>query len=413
MTVQSATSGNHTAPGIGLPPTRLVVFSDDWGRHPSSCQHLTGHLLSRHPVLWVNTIGTRRPRFSLEDLMKITAKLHRWVAPSQARQPLPPQLTVINPWMYPGFRSGWQRRINAHSISAAVNRTLRRYPRREYRVAVTTVPLVADLVGRIDVDRWVYYCVDDFSVWPGLDGEVISRTERDLVARVDSVVAVSPPLVEKLQPFGCQPRLLTHGTDLMMWQAAGHDRPLPGWWARLETPVLLFWGVIDQRLDTPWCRALAQRCGSLVLVGPHQSPDPSLARTPRVHLPGPVAYSDLPALAAAADVLVMPYADLPVTRAMQPLKLKEYLATGKPAVVRKLPATTPWADAADAVETVQQLVHYTNHRAAHGTPPDQLAARRRLDRESWLAKADEFERMILGPAAGATTLQPGYPAKAA
>ena len=47
----------------------------------------------------------------------------------------------------------------------------------------------------------------------------------------------------------------------------------------------------------------------------------------------------------------MPYADLPVTRAMQPLKLKEYLATGKPVVVRDLPATEPWADCLDVAET--------------------------------------------------------------
>jgi len=30
------------------PPLRLVVFSDDWGRHPSSCQHLIRRLLLIH-----------------------------------------------------------------------------------------------------------------------------------------------------------------------------------------------------------------------------------------------------------------------------------------------------------------------------------------------------------------------------
>ena len=37
----------------------------------------------------------------------------------------------------------------------------------------------------------------------------------------------------------------------------------------------------------------------------------------------------------------MPYADLPVTRAMQPLKLKEYLVTDRPVVVADLPADQP------------------------------------------------------------------------
>ena len=46
--------------------TTLLIFSDDWGRHPSSCQHLTSRLLRRPaPVIWVNTIGTRAPRIDL------------------------------------------------------------------------------------------------------------------------------------------------------------------------------------------------------------------------------------------------------------------------------------------------------------------------------------------------------------
>src|SRR5262245_8337679 len=40
----------------------LLVFSDDWGRHPSSCQHLIRRLRQDFPVLWVNTIGTRQPK---------------------------------------------------------------------------------------------------------------------------------------------------------------------------------------------------------------------------------------------------------------------------------------------------------------------------------------------------------------
>ena len=35
-------------------------------------------------------------------------------------------------------------------------------------------------VGRLPVDRWVYYCVDDFSVWPGLDADVMRTMEQEL-----------------------------------------------------------------------------------------------------------------------------------------------------------------------------------------------------------------------------------------
>ena len=63
---------------------RLVVFSDDWGRHPSSAQHLIRHLLPHFRVDWVNTIGTHRPRLSLTDLRRGVEKLKGWVAPRQS-----------------------------------------------------------------------------------------------------------------------------------------------------------------------------------------------------------------------------------------------------------------------------------------------------------------------------------------
>ncbi len=115
-----------------------------------------------------------------------------------------------------------------------------------------------------------------------------------------------------------------------------------------------------------------------------------------MYLPGPLPYETLPLLAKEADVLVMPYADLPVTRAMQPLKLKEYLATGKPVVVRSLPATREWADAADVVESAADFVRRVAERAKGGALPQQLAARRRLADESWEAKARQLEAILLG-----------------
>ena len=56
----------------------LVVFSDDWGRHPSSCQHLIGRLVGRHDVLWVNTIGMRPPRLDRSTLSRGLEKLSQW-----------------------------------------------------------------------------------------------------------------------------------------------------------------------------------------------------------------------------------------------------------------------------------------------------------------------------------------------
>ena len=374
----------------------LLVFSDDWGRHPSSCQHLIRRLLPRYRTLWVNTIGTRAPKLSREDIGKAVAKLRAWTGldtPEEA-EALPENLRVVSPRMYPGFRRSWQRQFNASSIDRSVRPHCEPGPR---RVAITTLPITADLPGRLPVDRWVYYCVDDFSVWPGLDGSIMDDMERRLVERVDAVAAVSETLRDRLRGMGRDSRLLTHGIDLDHWTSAdASSADLPAWWRDLSRPIMLFWGVVDARLDAEWCLTMAQQVGTLVLMGPQQSPEPMLRQHPRITMPGPMPYASLPSFAAAADVLVMPYADLPVTRAIQPLKFKEYLATGKPAVVRRLPATEPWADAADVVESLDSMIDTLRARIEWGAAESQRVARQRLSEESWDVKAAELERLITG-----------------
>src|SRR3984957_5853633 len=216
----------------GLP---LLVFADDWGRHPSSCQHLIRRLLDRPPTLWVNTIGTRKPRLDLDTLRRGLEKLRHWTRrPSHKAATLPANLRVLNPRMWPSFDSRLARELNCRLLVPALGTAARELG--DPPVAITTIPLVADLVGKLPVRRWVYYCVDDFSTWPGLDGGTLRSMEEELVKRADVVIAVSETLQDRLAGMGRQSHLLTHGVDTDFWAAPpasvtvscleGRERPL-------------------------------------------------------------------------------------------------------------------------------------------------------------------------------------------
>ena len=375
----------------------LLVFADDWGRHPSSCQHLIQALLGRREVAWINTIGTRPPKLNFDTLKRGLGKLKQWSASSKANKTtLPDHLQVSNPKMWPSFSSNWNRRLNHMLLRSHLLPLISKMPSEP--IAVTTIPLVADLMKDLPVRSWVYYCVDDFSTWPGLDGKTLGSMEKEMLPKADVIIAASELLQQRLEALGYSSHLLTHGVDLEFWQTSSSYSSLPAL-VSLTRPLVVFWGVIDQRMDLLFLDQLSrelerQNLGTIVLAGPENEPHPDLNRIKRIISIGALPITALPKLAQEASVLIMPYADLPVTQAMQPLKLKEYLATGKPTVVRNLPANRIWKDCLDLADTPQAFVDLVLERIKTGIPSDQAQARLRLAGESWQKKADDFACII-------------------
>lgn len=391
-------------PAVSSTSGSLVVFSDDWGRHPSSCQHLVRQLLPDFKVLWVNTIGTRAPRLDLQTVRRVAEKVMQWgqrtskgqgTAATESIQSHP-NLTVTNPKMWPWFSSDRDRRLNRWLLTRQLNSIIRQLP--QPVIALTTLPITADLPGPLSVGGWLYYCVDDFSVWPGLDGQTLRRMDQDMIRRADTLIAVSETLQGMIAAEGRTSQLLTHGVDVDFWKNPTEDavRQADTLFAGTQGRRIVFWGVIDRRLETAAIRQLSNDCpnDTLVFIGPQQDPDPEILGLSNVVLLPPQALNILPGIAARASVLMMPYANLPVTRAMQPLKLKEYLATGKAVVVNRLPSTESWDDCMDVSTTPQEFSRLVLQRLSAGVPAEQLKSRHRLDQESWSAKSQILKRAI-------------------
>lgn len=367
---------------------RVVVFSDDWGRHASSCQHLISQLLPRYRVDWVETIGTRTPSLSMADIRRSLQKL-RSMASSKTepgeKVVLHENLRIHNPRMIPSFASPRRRRWNAKLLHRGLQSILD--PTDPPTAAITTAPIVADLAALTPHVHWVYYCVDALDEWPGLDGETLCQMELDMLPHMDEVLVVSDVLRERMAGRGIESSMLTHGVDLERWQLDRENH------TAARPPQTLFWGHADERLHEPICLALAEHT-ELCFVGPKGNVAPSLGTHPNIRWEGAIPFESLPARAAQADVLVMPYGDCEATRNMQPLKLKEYLATGLPTVATSLPANLHWSSAMDLADTPEAFVEAVLQRAVAPLPAEQAKARESLEQESWSAKAKVLEEAI-------------------
>lgn len=371
----------------------FIVFADDWGRHPSSCQHLFRRLAPRNRVLWVNTIGTRTPTLSPHDLRRAAGKLREWTAPAPRRAGGDePPVAVIRPFMTPFDRFRPLRAWNAARLRGAVGREAA-VRGLERAILVTTVPNAAGVVGRLGEALSVYYCVDEFSEWPGADRAAMVEMESDLLERVDLVVATSEALFEAKSARHARVRLLPHGVDRDGFRSGRGEAPagLRG----LPRPRCGYAGLVDERLDAPLVAAIARAMPetTFVLLGPRQLPPGELDRIPNVRFLPPVDYDDVPAVVAELDVAFLPYVRNDLTARMNPLKLRELLAAGLPIVATPLPEIrryVPWVRvAADRDEWLAALAEALREGR---TRAEERSAQVRG--ESWDARAEELSRML-------------------
>jgi glycosyltransferase involved in cell wall biosynthesis len=312
----------------------LLVFADDWGRHPSSCQHLIRRVRSEVPVLWVNTVGTRQVKADGFTFRRGLEKLKSW---GKGLRQVDRQMWTIDLPMLPGM-SGWFRRmLNRHLVTARLRTVLAKLGL-EAPVIMTTLPYVGWLVRGLRRRGLVYYCTDDYSHWPSADRLTLQEADRDLSGEADLILAASHALRDQHAWTGrCE--YFPHGVDFTHF-ASVQSQPSPDpAVAGLPGPRIGFFGLIYEKLDFDLLTAVARHFenGSLILIGPQVYAPPEFRRLSNVHLLGQKAYDDLPTYLAGLDVLMLPYVDDPMIRRSGPLKLRECLASGKPTVSIDLP----------------------------------------------------------------------------
>ncbi len=341
----------------------FVVFSDDWGRHPFSCQHLMNVFLKENRILWVNTIGLRNPTISLYDAGRIAEKAMGWLGRGKRGDDivLPENLTVVSPFMVPWNQFGALRAFNRRQVVSCVRSAMEALEF-DSPLVVATVPNAADYIGRLGERLFVFYCVDEFSEWPGVNSELVKDLERTMLSGVDMVAAVSDRLAGSKKAANGPTYLLTHGVDIEHFRQTGRVEPaeiyrdLPG-------PVIGYFGLIDERTDQDLLIALLERFpeASLVLIGNTKVSLSRLTQFGNFHHIPPVRYELLPRYIAGFDVAIIPYVVNALSNNINPLKLKEYMASGVPIVSTPLPEVVKFdgvirvgstaASFADAVES--------------------------------------------------------------
>ncbi|HEY0861947.1 MAG TPA: glycosyltransferase [Pseudoxanthomonas sp.] len=319
-------------PSTALDGRGVVYFGNDWNaENRTSSHHIALRLARRMPVLYVDSPGMRAPTTSGRDLKRAWRKLAAALKPPvQVREGLwhctVPQLPFRR---IPGVDA-----FNRVFSRWAVRRALRKTGIERY-LSWFVVPHPGFLAHRLGEEFCVYYCIDDYAAHPGVDADLIGRRDEALSLDADQLFVAPPALLPIKQAINPTTTYAPHGVDLDLFLSArAPETPVAEGARGLSGPVIGYIGSLHEWIDIELIAWLAQARPqwSFLLVG-HAAADVSALRAlPNVRLAGPQPYATLPTWAKAFDAAIIPYRMNRQVANANPLKLREYLATGKPVV---------------------------------------------------------------------------------
>lgn len=371
----------------------IVCIASNWYYDPTSKHHVMRELSRCNHVVWVNYHGSRRPSATGADLRAAAGKLRQFIeGPRRVSESMTVLTPLVAPW--PGNRAA--AALNRRLLVRQIRRVLAGLPRRPVQVW-SFAPDVGFLCGQFEEESFVYYCVDAFSEFAGYDRRAMLEAEACLAARADLVVTTSRRLFEDKQGLGSRTILVPHGVDAAHFAQAEHATP-PEDVAHLPRPILGFWGMVEDWIDVELLAQAARAWpqASFVLIGEIKTDVSGLRACPNVHLLGRRPYSQLPGYAAGFDAALLPFRINDLTRAVNPIKLREYLAAGLPVVSTALPEVEPYRPDVHVARSSDTFVDICQSALAADSPAARAARRAAMQRETWPEKVRQIGDALVG-----------------
>lgn len=376
----------------------IFVSMENWDEVWRRNQFVCTGLAERFPDRKILFVGLSR---------NVTNDLRHGRVPSlragDAAVPGLPNITLTRPLKLLPDTLGWGRRIN--------EALFRRHIRTAAQRLGMSSPLLwlnphaaGHMAGKMGESAVVYDITDDWTkltMSPALTRLTVAQ-DAALCAKADAVIVCSERLLEMKRGAAQHLFLIPNGVD------ADHYRPVldktgpltaPGsGWAK---PVLGYTGTIHpDRVDVALVESLAKQfhTGTVALVGPNLLTEPDRARLAacaNVVLTGPVPYAGIAETMRAFDVCITPHRMTEFTESLNPIKLWEYLAAGKPIVSTDVAGFRDYPQFVRLASDAGRFGEAVKDALAED-PAAGEARRAEARRHSWQSRLDQIVEVLQG-----------------
>jgi glycosyltransferase involved in cell wall biosynthesis len=259
-------------------------------------------------------------------------------------------ITVVSPAALPFFGSRAARAANRMLLRTQIGALARRRGLTR-PILWIAIPTAVEMIGQLDESLVVYQVSDKYdanTMDHATDPMLIRRLHERALDAADVILYSGRKLLAEATRARERSYLLEQAVDFEHWSRVGSGAlEVAAEIERIPHPRLGYFGAIE-----PWLvdqelirRAARERpLWHWVFIG-NRSRGMEIENLPNVHFLPPVAYDELPRYAAGFDVCVLPWeTEQAFTSYGSAIKVREYLATGKPVVIAPLPEYEPMKD---------------------------------------------------------------------
>jgi len=259
------------------------------------------------------------------------------------------------------------------------------------RVIIVQHPGWLPLLKRLKQDlpsTVIYDCMDRICEFPGAP-TWLAGYERELIALSDHLIVSS----EELQKYVGRPAtIIRNGSNPERFTLS--MRP----WSQTQKPVIGYYGSLSSWIDFEGIFEVASDHPdwNFLLVGP-QTDNPPQSALPNVEIRDAVPYDQIPALLESFDVAIVPFRQNELTSAVNPVKVYEYLAAGKPVAAVEIPELTILADVLYLARTASALGNAIERSLCEAKEPVNVIREQRravATANSWSSRVAQFEEIL-------------------
>jgi len=397
---------------------KLLYFSgNEWGNmgrrkprlaHEFARQPDVASVLYVEPPVATSILDLARGRFEASHLAR-TRRDHANALLSRPRQ------VEDNVWAYTGSTKtipltrlkamrqlSGLRRLNESLYYAGIRRTLRALPG-EHLILWLSHPLHAGALAAFR--RRELACYDWTDDWAAFDilpvedpAEIIALNDR-ILRQADLIFAVSAELERRAAAVNPHTHRAPNATDPEKLGRAATDGPVAPELADLPRPIIGYLGQVADKMDYELIGQIARArpAWSFVFVGPVWSSKrdqiAALETLGNVHFLGARPFDQLVPYLRGFDVCTLPHVLSLLTRSMDPIKLYDYLATGKPIVSTPVAGVERFTDVVQAADGHHAFITAIETALAKdGTLREQRLAYARAN--TWPARAEQMWQAI-------------------